>query len=374
MSDAVKLDVIREGDSGLYSAFTERIMFPIRNASGKLCGFSGRTLIDHKAKYLNTKDTVLFDKSSILFGYDQAKDSISKQGSAIITEGQLDVVMMHQAGFRNTVASMGTALTKRHIPILTRVCKRTTLMYDGDRAGVEAAFKAATILMQAQVDVSVSMVPDGMDPADLIAENNIDGIHSLIERQKEGIKFAADRIFLKYDMSNPFQKQEALKDTNSFASTLSLFVKEKFQSYAASIIGYIEPVVYRPVSDRNRTAWEMAQLSIIKTMMHNNDKTHVESLREIVNCFTYSNAVQSIVDGNMSDEMVGKIYLDDTIPILDSLEKGILSFKITCLKKWIDRTRVSNKLQPSLKIKKIREAQFKLKGLEDKFREIEYGS
>lgn len=373
MEECIDLDIIRSGDNGLYATFIERIMFPIRNASGKLCGFSGRTLVDHKAKYLNTRDTPLFNKSAILFGYHQAKEHIAKKSDAIITEGQMDVVMMHQAGLRNTVASMGTAMTKTHIPLLSRVTKRCSLMFDGDKAGVQAAFKAATILMQSQIDVGVSIVDDGKDPADLVADGNIEGVREILRSQVFGIKFCADRILLDFDLNNPFHKQEALTATAQYAEGLSLIVKEHFLAYVASMIGYIEPVQYRPIVDKNRTAWEMHQLSILKTIINGGSDVDLTELKEIVNCFTYADAVQSMINGDASDEMVGEIFLDDTIPILDSLERGILSFKITCMKKWLDRTMASERLPAEIKIKKMREGQMKIQDLESKFRDIDYG-
>ncbi len=374
MEEVLELDILRYGDNGLYATFTERIMFPIRNASGKLCGFSGRTLIDHKAKYLNTKDTPLFNKSAILFGYHQAKQYISKKRDAIITEGQMDVIMMHQAGLKNTVASMGTSLTKQHLPLISRVTKRCSLMFDGDNAGVTAAFKAATILMQSQVDVGVSIVDEGRDPADLVAEGDIEGVKAILRSQVYGIKFCADRILLGYDLNNPFQKQEALVATSSYGEELSLIVKEYFLSYVASVVGYVAPVVYRPIIGKNRSAWEMLQLSILKTII-NSDSSNIDlsELEEIVNCFTYVDAVKSLIRGDASDEMIGEIFLDDSIITLDSLEVGILSFKISCMKRWVDRTVSSTILPPDVRISKMREGQMKIRELEEKFRRLEHG-
>jgi len=373
LNQCLELDIVREGDRGLYATFTNRIMFPIRNASGKLCGFSGRTLVDHKAKYLNTKDTPLFNKSSILFGFHQAKEWIAKKSDAILTEGQLDVVMMHQAGLTNTVASMGTALTKAHIPVLSRVTKRCSLMFDGDNAGANAAFKAATTLMQSQMDVGVAIVDEGEDPADMVAAGNVDGIRNILRNQTHGIEFCANRILVQFDLRNPFQKQSAMAETAQYSQGLSLIVKEHFLAYVSSQIGYIEPIEYRPNIERSRSTWEMLQLSIIKTILDGNQKADISELKEIVNCFTYKDAVQSIVDGTVSDEMIGEIYLDDTIPILESLERNILSFKMTCLKKWMDLTRVSDRLPAVQKVEKMREAQIKLQELERKFKDLEYG-
>ena len=117
---AKELGIIDSGSNGLYARFIERITFPIFLQNGKLVGFGGRTISGHNAKYVNSPATKLFNKSALLFGYNLARESIYQSKEIIITEGYLDVIMLHQAGFTNSVATLGTALTSQHVPLLKK--------------------------------------------------------------------------------------------------------------------------------------------------------------------------------------------------------------------------------------------------------------
>ena len=146
LADAKEFGIIDTGQNGLYARFIERITFPIYTITGNIVGFGGRTITGHNAKYVNSPQTKLFNKSRLLYGYHIAKESVYKKKSIIITEGYLDVVMLHQAGFTNTVATLGTALTQDHLPLLTRGEPEIIVAYDGDKAGLNAAYKASLLL------------------------------------------------------------------------------------------------------------------------------------------------------------------------------------------------------------------------------------
>ena len=120
LQEAIDLGVSNTGQNGLYARFIERITFPIYGLNGKIVGFGGRTITGHNAKYVNSPQTKVFNKSRLLYGYHVAKDAIYKKNELIVTEGYLDVIMLHQAGFNNAVATLGTALTKEHLPLLKR--------------------------------------------------------------------------------------------------------------------------------------------------------------------------------------------------------------------------------------------------------------
>ena len=169
---AMDAGVIAQGENGgrFYARLVERITFPIFSVSGAAVGFGGRTITNHPAKYINSPQTKLFNKSRLLYGYDLAKESIYKNKKLIVCEGYLDVVMFHQAGFTEAVASMGTALTTEHLPLLRKGDPKIILAYDGDKAGQAAALKAAQMLSHGGFDGAVVLFPDGQDPADLIAK------------------------------------------------------------------------------------------------------------------------------------------------------------------------------------------------------------
>ncbi len=157
-------------DKEPYDTFRGRIIFPIFDASGRVIAFSGRALGEVEPKYLNSPDTVLFTKSEVLYGLDKAKDEIRKKNYAVLVEGQMDLVLSHQAGVRNTVASSGTAFTQAHLERLKRLSQRIILAFDGDLAGAKAAEKSAALALSLGMEVKVARLPAGKDPADMVRE------------------------------------------------------------------------------------------------------------------------------------------------------------------------------------------------------------
>ena len=162
-----------EGKPGTYyDRFRNRLMFPIRDASGRVVAFTGRTLSpDEPAKYLNSPETDLYHKSDILFGMDRAKDAIRVRGFTLLVEGQLDALLAHQAGFGNAVALSGTALTDKHLGLMKRYSENLMLVLDADPAGLKATARSAALALTAGLRVKAARLPKGKDPADLISED-----------------------------------------------------------------------------------------------------------------------------------------------------------------------------------------------------------
>ena len=161
-----------EGKS-TYDRFRGRIMFPLFDSAGRVIAFSGRILHDdgQSAKYLNSPQTELFDKSKVLYGFDRAKQSIRKFDFSILVEGQMDLLMAHQAGFTNTVASSGTALTEQHLALLKMNSKKIIMSFDSDNAGAKAAERGWALALSNGMDVKIAEIPKGYDPADLILKD-----------------------------------------------------------------------------------------------------------------------------------------------------------------------------------------------------------
>ncbi len=162
-----------EGGKEPFDVFRDRIMFPLFDQNGKVVAFSGRILSkDTEApKYVNSPETELYKKSDLLYGYDKAKQGIRTFNFSLIVEGQFDVVMAHQAGYTNTVAVSGTALTLHHVQLLERLSDRVVLALDADRAGIAAMRRAAELMLKRGVDVKVAEMPLGKDPADIILQD-----------------------------------------------------------------------------------------------------------------------------------------------------------------------------------------------------------
>jgi DNA primase len=239
---AKELGVIDSGSNGLYARFIERITFPIFLQSGKIVGFGGRTISGHNAKYVNSPATKLFNKSALLFGYNLARDSIYQSKEIIITEGYLDVIMLNQVGFANSVATLGTALTSQHIPLLKKSDAKVILGYDGDKAGMEAAYKASILLAQNDFVGGVVIFQNGQDPADYVKEGRVDELKSLLLHPKYFVEFALDYIVkdnlgnYRFDINRPEEKQKILVKIEEFLSTLKPVMAEEFKGYAAHLI------------------------------------------------------------------------------------------------------------------------------------------
>ena len=182
-AELLKAGLAKGADSGKepYDLFRDRIMFPIFDAAGKVVAYSGRILTrDSEApKYVNSPETELFSKSDILYGYDKAKQGIRTMDFSLIVEGQFDVVMAHQAGYSNTVAVSGTALTEHHVMLLQRLSNRVVLALDSDRAGIAAVKRAADVMLARGMDVKVAHMPDGADPADMIQKDPTEFKHAI---------------------------------------------------------------------------------------------------------------------------------------------------------------------------------------------------
>jgi DNA primase len=167
--------LIKHADAGKepYDVFRDRIMFPIMDASGRVVAFSGRTLKQESGipKYVNSPETELFQKSEILYGYDKAKHGIRQYNFSLVVEGQFDLVLAHQAGYTNTVAVSGTALTMHHIMLLMRLSPNVVLALDADRAGISAMKRVAAPMLEAGMDVKVAALPEGKDPADVVRKD-----------------------------------------------------------------------------------------------------------------------------------------------------------------------------------------------------------
>ena len=195
VQELLKTGLIKGADAGKepYDLFRDRIMFPIFDAQGKVVAYSGRILTkDTEApKYVNSPDSELFNKSEILYGYNKAKQGIRTMDFSLIVEGQFDVVMAHQAGYHNTVAVSGTALTDHHVMLLQRLSSKVVLALDGDRAGITAVKKAADLMLGRGMDVKVAHMADGEDPADMIQNDPATFKHT-IGTSKHVIEFLLD--------------------------------------------------------------------------------------------------------------------------------------------------------------------------------------
>ncbi len=183
-------DLVRQGDDGhRYETFRQRLMFPIRDSGGRVIGFGGRTLVDDRAKYINTAQNVLFDKGRSLYGIDLARGAISDRRRVVVVEGYMDCLAAHQAGATETVAALGTALTERHVDLLRRYCEQIILLFDSDEAGEAAAERAIRVALPRCVTVRLARVPEGKDPSDFLRCSGADEFSDLLNRSVDALEF-----------------------------------------------------------------------------------------------------------------------------------------------------------------------------------------
>src|SRR4029079_8843138 len=183
-----------KGEGMLYDRFRRRIMFPLCDMRGRVLGFGARALgADQKPKYLNSAEGVVYHKGRNLFGADIARAAATKAGSVIVAEGYTDVIAMHQAGLRNTVGLMGTALTEEQVGELSRLAPRIQLALDADGAGQEAMLRAARVAAGRRLELRVVPLPAGTDPADLVAAEGARAMQRLVDQSVPFVRCRVER-------------------------------------------------------------------------------------------------------------------------------------------------------------------------------------
>ena len=181
---AEQLGIIRKGDRGWYDLLHNRLIFPIRDKQGQPIGFAGRVLDNSLPKYINSPESPLYRKSSVLFGVDLALRDIRQSGTAIIVEGYFDHLALHRAGIRNALATCGTALTDGHIGLLKKHAQRVCLLFDGDNAGRKATVRAMELCLEQALPVYVINLPQGEDPDSLLQKHGVEAFNQRVSAAK----------------------------------------------------------------------------------------------------------------------------------------------------------------------------------------------
>ncbi|MES2416515.1 MAG: DNA primase [Patescibacteria group bacterium] len=267
----------KKTEKGMYDRFRGRVMFPIADSSGRIIAFSGRLFEDDgkSAKYLNSPDTPIFNKSSVLYGIDKAKESIRRNNFSILVEGQMDLVLSHQAGFKNTVAGSGTALSDSlvskenvvsNLGILRRLSGNMVLAYDADKAGINASNRAGKIALSLGMDVKSASMPEGMDPADLISKVGVEAWKEAIRNSKHIIVFLLEKI---------------IKSAEGDERKINKEVKEKILPYISALDGAIEKSHFiKKVSDLSNIP-ENALIEDLKSFEKNAKEEHFQ-IKEVI--------------------------------------------------------------------------------------------
>ena len=234
-------------NGGGYDAFRGRLMFPVIDVRGSVIGFSGRIIGDGEPKYLNSPETLVFSKRSNLFGLNLAKKS--KSGYIILTEGNIDVVSLHQAGFDSAVASLGTSFTAEQARLINRYVNEVVLCYDGDAAGHKAAERAIGILQKLDMKVRVLEMKGAKDPDEFIRANGADAFRNLIEGSAGQVEYRLKAVEEKYPPTTEEGRVNYLKEAARLLSTLPGDVeREVYAAKAAEKGGVSSDAVLREIN------------------------------------------------------------------------------------------------------------------------------
>ena len=247
-----------------YDRFRGRVMFPIYSISGRVLGFSGRILSSEKqaAKYVNSPDSDIYNKSRILYGLYQARTAISKANKCYLVEGNIDVVSMHQSGVENTVASCGTSLTVEQIRLIKRYTPNVTVLYDGDSAGIKAALRAVDLLFAEGLHVRLVLFPDGEDPDSYAQTYGSSALQEYLATHEDNFIMFKTRVLLDDVKDDPIRKAEVTTETaRSIALVSDMIERSEYIRQCSQLLRVSEDVLTTAVAKaiaQGRTKQEAA--------------------------------------------------------------------------------------------------------------------
>ena len=358
ISEAVELGIVGYDGGRNFARFIQRITFPIHSANGSIVGFGGRTISGHQAKYVNSPETPFFNKSRLLYAYHHAKQTIHKTKEIVITEGYLDVIMLHQAGFTNSVATLGTALTQEHLPLLRKGEPKIIMAYDGDKAGRTAALKASRLLSASGFSGGVAIFEGGLDPADMVNNGRSEELAKMFRSPKPFIEFVLEELLSLYDLRDPKAKESCMQDGVGFLKTLSPILQEEYKSFLASRLGLSPSFVKltnnyqqtnynqeRVIQNQHKDVWE---LSLIKTVIE--QPQLIDQILDVLDPSIlqfHSQEFQLALNGDNSESILMAITIDENIKALKD-EEALRAELLTFLTKHYERELKKINIQASL--------------------------
>ncbi len=232
-------------ERGFIDRFRGRIMFPIRNISGKIIGFGGRTIFDENPKYLNSPETPVYKKRMGLFGIDLAKEEIKNKGFAILVEGYMDQISLFINDFKNTVASLGTSLTEEQVSLLRKFTDKIYLFYDPDSAGIASSIRAIPIILSQDVSLKIVSIPQGLDPDTFVREKGRNGVEEAISRALSPVEF----LIKNYKINEKIPPEERTRGIRSIIEVLNgirePILKRTYVKELSSLAGIEEELIFR---------------------------------------------------------------------------------------------------------------------------------
>lgn len=303
---------VKNQNGRIYDRFRNRVMFPIINIRGEVIGFGGRVLDDSSPKYLNSPDTPVYNKSRNLFALNIAKKS--KQGFLILTEGYMDTISLHQAGFDCAVASLGTSLTAEHAQLISRYCDQAVIAYDGDGAGVAAAQRAIPILEKTGMKVKVLRITGAKDPDEYIKTYGAQAFRKLIDQSDNHIEYRLNQIRAKYNLEDDGQKVEFLRECAAMVASLrSPLERDIYGARAAEAVGVSPEAMAQEIRDELRRRQRAEN-----RRQERKDLTPATQLQPAARQLRYDN----IRSARAEEGVIRLLLLDEELfPLTEGLEK-----------------------------------------------------
>ena len=328
--------IIKKEGSGYYDRFRSRIMFPLFDSRARIVGFSGRIFTDEEgvqgAKYINSPEGPLFDKSKVLYGYHTAKTAMAKAGSCILVEGQLDVLMAQQAGYINTVAISGTGLTDQHVEMIKRFTDTLLLALDSDNAGIKATRRSVLSAYRHGMQVKIISMPEGMDPADTIARST-EQWDVCVSDAKDYIDYRLEHM-TKQEISFEEKRTLITQDLFPFVSHMqSAMIQDRILQKLSLFLGVSVEAV------RNDFAQFTPQDDdMITPLTHSSNEKEVSSMMgsrdEILYMYHYfkdKGYIDEFIDLEKSTHLYQKIYQSDIEHDCNELDETLKNMQIFIL-------------------------------------------
>jgi DNA primase len=240
--------IVPRASGGFIDRFRGRVIFPIGDAQGRTVGFGGRILGEGEPKYLNSPETPLYNKSRILYGFDKARDDIRKEGFGIVVEGYFDCIALHQAGFRNVVATSGTALTEGHLKLMQRFSERWTVVFDGDAAGIRAARRSLELFITQGLFARCVLLPTDEDPDTFIRKKGTDAFRTLLDGAESLMEFFISQSAQQHSTGTVEGKVAAVREVVPLlAKVKERVARAEYVGFAAHRLGVKEEVLWSEV-------------------------------------------------------------------------------------------------------------------------------
>ena len=282
------LTIVKENEN--IDRFRGRVVFPIRSMSGRILGFGGRILGSSKniAKYINSPESLIYQKSKVLYGIFESKQSIVKNDNCFLVEGYTDVIKMHQCGISNVVASSGTALTENQIRLINRLTKNITVVFDGDAAGSRAALRGIDLILEQGMNVKICNLPEGDDPDSFVSNKNLEEVQSYLNKNSKDFIVYKASLLLDDSENDPVKKAAVIRDMVESISKISDYIKrELYIKECSSIMNISEQVLYSTLAQiakkdfnnlKKKPVKEFEPISIVKS---DKKKSQVNKLYEL---------------------------------------------------------------------------------------------